>query len=117
MWVLIGSCTSESEVRQQREMRPMAWSEKQLPWMLSEILQQAPAASAVYTVWRHDIPVYVGETDDLQRRLIEHFRGNNACITREHPTSFAFQLVEAAARHARHELLVREMRPICNAES
>lgn len=95
----------------------MTWSEKQLPWTLSEILLQAPAASGVYAIWRHDIPVYVGESDDLQRRLIEHFRGNNTCITREHPTSFAIQLIDPAARRARHELLVREMRPICNAES
>jgi predicted GIY-YIG superfamily endonuclease len=90
------------------------WATKQLPWTLSEILFQAPATSGVYVIWRQEVPVYVGETDDLLRRLLEHFKGSNECITREHPTTFGFEVLSATSRVTRQQSLVLEMRPICN---
>jgi predicted GIY-YIG superfamily endonuclease len=92
------------------------WAAKQLPWSVSEILFQVPATSGAYVIWRHEVPVYVGETDDLMRRLLEHFKGNNECITREHPTSFGFEVLGAASRVARQAALVTELRPICNSQ-
>jgi predicted GIY-YIG superfamily endonuclease len=91
------------------------WDAKQLPWSLSEILFQVPATSGIYAIWRHEVPVYVGETEDLLRRLLEHFKGNNECIAREHPTTFSFEVMSASSRATRQEALVREMRPICNS--
>jgi predicted GIY-YIG superfamily endonuclease len=93
------------------------WSAKQLPWSLSEILFQVPATSGVYAIWRHEVPVYIGESDDLLRRLLEHFKGSNECISREHPTSFSFELLSGASRVTRREALTREMLPICNSPS
>jgi hypothetical protein len=95
----------------------MPWSGNHLPWSLSEILFHVPGTSGVYAIWRQDTVVYVGETNDLQRRLLEHFKGSNPCIGRQNPTSFGFELSTPAARLARHESLVREMRPICNLSS
>jgi predicted GIY-YIG superfamily endonuclease len=91
------------------------WSAKQLSWSLSAILFEVPATSGIYCIWRHEVPVYVGESEDLLRRLLEHFKGGNECIAREHPTSFSFEVVSEASRATRQESLVREMRPICNS--
>ena len=55
----------------------MPWSGNHLPWSLSEILFHVPGTSGVYAIWRDDMVVYVGETNDLQRRLLEHFKGSN----------------------------------------
>jgi hypothetical protein len=93
------------------------WGAKQLPWSLSEILFHVPATSGVYVIWRHEVPVYVGETDDLLRRLIEHHKGSNECISREHPTTFGFELLGASSRVGRHASLVQELRPICNSHT
>lgn len=92
----------------------MPWTGNDLPWNRSAILLQVPADSGVYAIWRHTTCVYVGATHDLQRRLLEHFNGSNACIIQAQPTSFGFELSSGIRRVDRQSLLFRELSPICN---
>ena len=102
-------------VRAQTREPVVPWGAKQLPWSLSTILFEEPANSGIYCIWRHEVPVHLGETEGLLRRLPAHFKGDHECIAREHPTSFSFELMRDSSRAARKELLVREMRPICSS--
>lgn len=48
-----------------------------------------------------------------QRRLIEHFYGDNPCILRGKPTAFAFELTPGVTRLPRHAVLTQELSPAC----
>jgi predicted GIY-YIG superfamily endonuclease len=80
----------------------------------ASILQHAPSASGVYGLWTATSWIYVGESNDIQRRLLEHFNGDNVLITRAAPTSFGFELSGAFQRVARQNALILELRPFCN---
>lgn len=74
----------------------------------------APQASGVYGIYTDQAWIYVGESNDLRRRLLEHVRGDNPCITRAQATGFVFELSPSAARVARQNQLILELRPSCN---
>ena len=92
----------------------MPWSGANLPWNRSAILLQVPSAPGIYVIWRDAVAIYVGETQDLQSRLLEHFKGSNPRITEQQPTTFGFELSHGAARLPRQESLIAELRPLCN---
>lgn len=92
----------------------MPWAGNRLPWDRSAILLEVPNASGVYALWRLGTWIYVGESYDLQRRLLQHFHGSEPCIVREAPTSFGFELLSPVGRLSRQRALVLELRPICN---
>jgi predicted GIY-YIG superfamily endonuclease len=92
----------------------MTWAGNTLPWERAAILREVPNASGVYALWRHDTWIYVGETYDLQRRLLEHFHGSEPCIVREGPTSFGFELLTPVTRLERQRALIFELTPVCN---
>jgi len=92
----------------------MPWQGRNLLWNRGVILSSVPSASGVYAIWRPNVWIYVGETNDLQRRLLEHFDGDSPCITRAAPTGFGFELVQANTRVARQNALIPELRPTCN---
>jgi len=56
----------------------------------------------------------VGEAEDIQKRLLEHIRGDNPCITERQPTAFIFELADADHRVARRNELIGEYDPTCN---
>ena len=82
-------------------------------WTENSIRTNAPQASGVYAIYNTGW-IYVGESNDLQRRLLEHFGGDNLCITRAVPTGFVYELCDAAARMRRQAALIAELRPSCN---
>lgn len=75
----------------------------------ASILANAPNASGVYALYDSNGYIYIGEGKDIQGRLIDHLNGDNACITRRQPTSFAFDLVAANQRVARQDALIAEL--------
>lgn len=83
-------------------------------WSHASIVANAPHASGVYCIYNQQQWIYVGESGDLQARLLEHFNGDNACITRNAPTGFQFELVAANQRVARQNQLIVALKPICN---
>lgn len=60
--------------------------------------------------------VYVGESDDIRRRLLEHLNGDNPCINRYWPTHWVDQVVQGGrdVRRAREKVLIAEYNPACN---
>jgi hypothetical protein len=84
------------------------------PFSRPSILANAPNASGVYALYNPQIWIYLGESGDLQARLLQHLGGDNACITQNGPTGFQFELSPAAQRVARQNQLIAALGPICN---
>jgi excinuclease UvrABC nuclease subunit len=55
--------------------------------------------------------VYVGK-GDIRQRLLDHFNGDNGCITGQHPTHWK-DVVTADADAVEKQLIV-ELKPHCN---
>jgi hypothetical protein len=77
------------------------------------ITKNAPHASGVYGLFS-SAWVYIGESEDIQKRLLEHLNGDNPCINRFAPTNFTYELSAAAMRVARQDQLIAEFHPSCN---
>ncbi len=86
-------------------------------WNREVILKSVPNTSGVYALWNQNQCIYVGETHDLQRRLLTHLQGDNDCIVRSGPTAFSFESVPAGLRGTRQSALIFQLRPICSAAS
>jgi excinuclease UvrABC nuclease subunit len=85
------------------------------PWNRASILANAPQASGVYAIFNSKNWIYVGESGDIQARLLEHLNGDNLCIIQNLPTGFQFELVAGQAqRVARQNQLIVELKPVCN---
>lgn len=93
---------------------PAAWNSKTYPWSHSAIVASAPSMSGVYAIWNRDHCVFVGETQDLQRRLLAHLQGDNPCIAKSQPTAFSFEAVPAGLRGTRQSALIFQLRPVCS---
>jgi excinuclease UvrABC nuclease subunit len=75
------------------------------------IIAAAPHASGVYGIYRHKVWIHVGESEDIQRRLIQHLT-TPGTVLQYHPTGFKFEVVpEEGERKARYEQLMRELQP------
>ena len=77
------------------------------------ILKNAPESSGVYGLF-NAFWIYIGETDNLRARIMEHLDGNDPCIVRFQPSGFAFELASPQERHRRHDQLIKELQPLCN---
>jgi hypothetical protein len=84
------------------------------PWTRASILANAPRASGVYVIYNGQTWIYVGESGDIQARLLQHFNGDNPCITHYVPTGFQFELVAAVQRVARQDEWIAHLGPACN---
>ena len=78
----------------------------------------APSASGDYILcstpgftWE---VIYVGDADDIKKKLLDHLNGDIPCITQTSPTAFMFELADAARRTERRDELIGEYSPTCN---
>jgi len=85
-----------------------------LPWTYQSIVANAPHASGVYAIFNAQRYIYVGESGDIQARLLQHYNGDNQCIINALPTGFAFEVVAANQRVARQNQLIVALTPACN---
>ena len=92
----------------------MAWQGNDFAYIALTIIASAPNASGVYAIWRTNATIYVGESNDLARRLLEHRNAQGTCINNANPTRCGFELVGANQRVARQNDLIGELNPICN---
>ena len=80
------------------------------------ILLSAPSASGVYGIYKPGVWIHVGESHDIQRRLLEHLTTAGTCILRNAPTGFTCELVAGEQeRKARQNQLIGEFNPVCSA--
>jgi len=77
------------------------------------ILKNAPESSGVYGLF-NAFWIYIGETDNLREKILEHLDGDEPCIVRFQPSGFAFELAPPKERRRRHEQLIKELQPLCN---
>jgi len=91
---------------------------KDVPWHAynyASIVANAPAQSGVYALFKSGDWIYVGESGEIQARLLQHFNRDNPCITQHAPTGFQFELVAGEAqRKARQNQLILALKPLCN---
>ena len=88
------------------------------PFMEGWVKANAPASSGIYVLF--STPgftwevIYVGDSDNVRERLLEHLRGDNPCIAEKNPTSFIAEEVPAERRAERRDILIGEYDPLCN---
>lgn len=75
----------------------------------------APNASGVYAIYNQNRYVYFGESNDIQRRLLEHLNDRQHAMHVHGAVSFAFDLVATeAGRKARQNQLIAGCPTPCN---
>jgi excinuclease UvrABC nuclease subunit len=78
----------------------------------SNIRSSVPNSGGVYGIFDAGKWIYVGESEKLQGRLLEHAADLSHEMHRHHPTHFVYELTDQ--RTLRQSQLVRECAPICN---
>jgi predicted GIY-YIG superfamily endonuclease len=68
------------------------------PFTFEAVREKGPSASGVYRIHTAQRWVYVGESDDLRRRLFQHLNQPSAAMNRFGPLSLSFELIPAADR-------------------
>lgn len=76
--------------------------------------EHAPLSSGVYGIATARQWLYIGETDNIQRTLLEHLRDLHRVDTRRKPTGFAFEVCARADCPERQNRLVMEYEPDIN---
>lgn len=78
-----------------------------------------PAVGGVYGILNKDRTViYVGRTDDLNRRIGEHRNDSRHCMHRYAPVSIVFEpITSEKERIIRERMLIAEYNPPCNKTS
>ncbi|SRR6266849_1569446 len=89
------------------------------PYIRQSVNANAPAASGVYAIAITDKVIkewiYIGESQDIRERLLQHLGGDNPCISQSGANVFSFELVNAPQRVARQYALIAELgRTRCN---
>jgi len=85
------------------------------PFTKNGILANTPNTSGVYVLGTGWTWVYIGESNDVLRRLLELFESPTPCITKYGRLVFSYELVPTEAqRVARQDRLIRELVPACN---
>jgi GIY-YIG catalytic domain len=92
----------------------MPWSGQNLPFTSAAISNSAPASSGVYAIWNKSGWIYFGESNDIQRRLLEHLNETGTCIKNHAPTSCGYEMWPANQRVARQNQLILELGSACN---
>ena len=84
------------------------------PFTRAGIEWLAPNQRGCYGIYRPSVWIYIGKTNDLRGRLLEHLGGDNPRITRENPTHFVTMLT--ANDTASEKQLILELDPVANRQ-
>jgi len=76
------------------------------------ILNLDPNQNGIYGIFRENIAIYVG-SGDIRSRLLDHWNGDNPCITQHEPNLWAAEVTKGELTPREGEL-IREYEPICN---
>jgi excinuclease UvrABC nuclease subunit len=85
------------------------------PFTEPSIRASAPNSSGVYAIFNQTEWIYIGESNDVQRKLLEHLRETGSCINQHSPTGFVIESLGAGVRVVHQDALILEYRPLCNA--
>ena len=92
------------------------WAGTQVwPFTKNGILANTPNTSGVYVLGTGWTWVYVGESNDMLRRLLELLDSPRPCIAKYAGLVFGYELVPTEGqRLVRQDQLIRELVPACN---
>ena len=79
---------------------------------IRSIRAHAPAVSGVYGISNSREWIYIGQSDDIQGRLMDHL--TELTLRRREPTGFVYEVCEPSERTIRQNRLVVEYEPVCN---
>jgi hypothetical protein len=79
------------------------------------IRAHAPAMPGVYGISNARQWIYIGETDNIQERLLTHLLDLGSEIKAQSPTGFTYEVCEWQTRSSRYNRLVTEYGPVCNS--
>jgi excinuclease UvrABC nuclease subunit len=78
----------------------------------SNIRSSVPNVGGVYGIFDAGKWIYVGESEHLQGRLLEHAADLTHAMHSHHPTHFVYELTQE--RVLRQNALIKECVPCCN---
>lgn len=58
--------------------------------------------------------IFVGETDNIKAKLLEHLQEPHTRLLALEPTGFVFEVCASHDRRGRQQRLIREYHPVCN---
>ncbi|MGD1072927.1 MAG: GIY-YIG nuclease family protein [Bryobacteraceae bacterium] len=79
------------------------------------IKKYVSSGSGVYGIYGPNGLLYVGESNNMERRLLEHLNESGTCIKRGSPTDCTWEEVANNQRRvARQDVLILALAPSCN---
>ncbi len=78
------------------------------------IYEGAPARSGVFALFTHTKWVYINDASNMRQALFDLYNASDERIESHQPLSFSCEEVDASERRQRRDLLVTELRPVCN---
>ena len=87
-------------------MNPKSYSLNRL-----SVFLHAPAKSGVYLLHNSCRCLYIGDSDNIRRSLLQHMRGDHAAIAVFDPDGFSFELQPDASRARRRDQVSSEFEP------
>lgn len=88
-------------------------SQQPLPYNKFSIEQLRSGLRGCYGIFRQGVWIYVGKSDDIRARMLDHINGDNPCISRSGATHFVLE-VTLGDPSARERQLILECSPSCN---
>jgi excinuclease UvrABC nuclease subunit len=77
------------------------------------VIDKAPNAPGVYSIFTSKRWVYVGESDDIRQSLFTHLNEPSRCLQRFDPLSFSFEVMPVNERRAALGTLLAARTPAC----
>ena len=87
------------------------------PFNKSHIMQILNSRVGVYGIFSYAQCLYVGQSMDIQARLLEHYNGQSdqsVCIKSQSPIYFYYDEVSMWSLDDVERRLIDELEPICN---
>jgi len=83
---------------------------------IASVQRDAPACSGIYGLSDAREWIYIGETANVQGRLMELLQSttSSAFLRGRMPTGFSFEICHPNSRFARQDRLVHEFEPVIN---
>jgi hypothetical protein len=83
------------------------------PFSYGVITANAPRTSGVYGLFSATECIYVGEADNIYRKLMEHLFEHHTPVEQRGPTGFVFEICSADKRNCLHTVFTSRYRPVC----
>lgn len=96
---------------------PFSDTLKRRAWNRLEIVNINKGQRGIYGIYNSDQWIYIGKSDDLQARLLEHYdkiSDQSGCIWKNKPTGFLAKLASTSTIDNEELDLIRYYNPTCN---